>query len=214
MADVPISKAIECSTALPLVYKPVELKGRQLVDGGMRSPPMSTSPSNGAPSSSSSSTRSCPTSTTSRRRSRRCFGDRVRRVSDMGLPAIANQTFRLLSHARRHQAVEQWRALSGVDIVLVEPELDDELMSGTSIMDTRGASRSPARLRIGNRQARPRLRALRERSPGATASRSPAAASAGWSSAPPRMSRSRFPPGAASSSRPPRSCSASPARRH
>src|SRR5262249_16849036 len=36
-ADVPISKAIECSTALPLIYKPVELKGRQLVDGGIRS---------------------------------------------------------------------------------------------------------------------------------------------------------------------------------
>src|ERR1700749_4603601 len=35
--DVPISKAVECSTALPIVYKPVELKGRQLVDGGIRS---------------------------------------------------------------------------------------------------------------------------------------------------------------------------------
>ena len=27
------------------------------------------------------------------------FGTRVRRVSDMGLPAIANQTFRLIAHA-------------------------------------------------------------------------------------------------------------------
>ena len=35
--DVPISKAVECSTALPLVYKPIDLKGRQLVDGGIRS---------------------------------------------------------------------------------------------------------------------------------------------------------------------------------
>src|ERR1700746_77512 len=35
--DVPISKAIECSPALPIVYKPVDLKGRQLVDGGIRS---------------------------------------------------------------------------------------------------------------------------------------------------------------------------------
>ena len=34
---MPISKAIQCSTALPIVYKPVELKGRQLVDGGIRS---------------------------------------------------------------------------------------------------------------------------------------------------------------------------------
>ena len=34
---MPISKAVQCSTALPIVYKPVELKGRQLVDGGIRS---------------------------------------------------------------------------------------------------------------------------------------------------------------------------------
>src|ERR1044072_3770467 len=36
-SDVPISKAIQCSTALPIVYQPVELKGRQLVDGGISS---------------------------------------------------------------------------------------------------------------------------------------------------------------------------------
>lgn len=35
--EVPISKAVQCSTALPIVYKPVDLKGRQLVDGGIRS---------------------------------------------------------------------------------------------------------------------------------------------------------------------------------
>ena len=35
--DVPISKAVSASTALPMVYKPVEIKGRQLIDGGVRS---------------------------------------------------------------------------------------------------------------------------------------------------------------------------------
>src|SRR5215218_5484823 len=35
--DVPISRAVAASTALPMVYKPVELKGRHLVDGGIRS---------------------------------------------------------------------------------------------------------------------------------------------------------------------------------
>ena len=34
---MPISKAVECSTCLPIVYKPVDLKGRQFVDGGIRS---------------------------------------------------------------------------------------------------------------------------------------------------------------------------------
>src|ERR687895_1245634 len=35
--DVPISLAVAASTALPMVYKPVEIKGRHLVDGGLRS---------------------------------------------------------------------------------------------------------------------------------------------------------------------------------
>jgi NTE family protein len=64
------------------------------------------------------------------------FGTRVRRVSDMGLQAIGNQAFRLMAHARLHQAVEFWRErFPGVDIILIEPEPNDELMFGTSIMD-------------------------------------------------------------------------------
>ena len=35
--DVPISRAVAASTALPMVYKPVEIKGRHLIDGGIRS---------------------------------------------------------------------------------------------------------------------------------------------------------------------------------
>src|SRR5687768_13350299 len=33
--DVPISTAVRASTALPMVYSPVEVKGRELVDGGI-----------------------------------------------------------------------------------------------------------------------------------------------------------------------------------
>ena len=33
--DVPISSAVAASTALPMVYKPVEIKDRELVDGGI-----------------------------------------------------------------------------------------------------------------------------------------------------------------------------------
>src|SRR6478672_8786943 len=33
--DVPISAAVRASTALPMLYKPHELKGRELVDGGI-----------------------------------------------------------------------------------------------------------------------------------------------------------------------------------
>ena len=65
-------------------------------------------------------------------------GSRARRVSDMGFTAIANQAFRVLSHDRLHRAVAMWEErYPGVDIILIEPDLDDELMFGTSILDYR-----------------------------------------------------------------------------
>src|SRR5205823_13177662 len=33
--DIPISRAVRASTALPMIYKPVEIKDRELVDGGI-----------------------------------------------------------------------------------------------------------------------------------------------------------------------------------
>jgi predicted acylesterase/phospholipase RssA len=135
-SDVPISKAVECSTALPIVYKPVDLKGRQMVDGGIRSTTnVDIAVEKGAKfivvvnplvPYVNEFEKTIPT----------VFGTRVRRVSDMGLPAIANQTFRLIAHSRLHQAVDHWQErYPGVDFVLIEPESNDELMFGTPIMD-------------------------------------------------------------------------------
>jgi NTE family protein len=134
--DVPISKAVQCSTCLPVVYKPVDLKGRQMVDGGIRSTTnVDIAVEKGAKfivvvnplvPYVNDFEKTIPT----------VFGRRVRRVSDMGLPAIANQTFRLIAHQRLHQAVDHWKErYPGVDIVLVEPSPTDELMFGTPIMD-------------------------------------------------------------------------------
>ena len=135
-ADVPISKAVQCSTTLPLVYKPVDLKGRQLIDGGIRSTTnVDIAVEKGAEfiivvnplvPYVNDFEKTIPT----------VFGNRARRVSDMGLPAIANQTFRLIAHARLHEAVAHWEEkYPGVDIILLEPEPNDELMFGTPVMD-------------------------------------------------------------------------------
>jgi predicted acylesterase/phospholipase RssA len=134
--DVPISKAVECSTALPVVYKPVDLKGRQLVDGGIRSTTnVDIAVEKGAkfivvvnPL--------VPFVNDFEQSMSTVFGTRARRVSDMGMPGVANQAFRLIAHARLHEAVAQWEEkYPGVDIILVEPEPNDELMFGTPIMD-------------------------------------------------------------------------------
>jgi NTE family protein len=134
--DVPISKAVECSTALPVVYKPVDLKGRQLVDGGIRSTTnVDIAVEKGAkfivvvnPL--------VPFVNDFQQSMSTVFGSRARRISDMGMPGVANQAFRLIAHARLHEAVAQWEEkYPGVDIILLEPEPNDELMFGTPIMD-------------------------------------------------------------------------------
>ena len=135
-ADVPISTAVAASGALPVVYDPVKIKDREFIDGGIRSTTnVDVAVERGAkfivvinPV--------VPYVNDFQKRIPTIFGDRVRRVSDMGVAAIANQSFRALSHDRLHRAVRDWQEeYPDVDIILIEPELDDELMFGTSILD-------------------------------------------------------------------------------
>ena len=54
----------------------------------------------------------------------------------MGFPKIAYQTFKLLAYQRLHEMARQWQErYPGVDIVLIEPEPDDELMFQTNILN-------------------------------------------------------------------------------
>ena len=141
--DVPISKAVAASGALPIVYEPYELRGRQLIDGGI----ISTTNVDIAVEAGAKFivvvNPLVPYVNDFEKRIPTVFGSRVRRVSDMGMTAIGNQAFRLLAHARLHLAIESWNErFPDVDIILIEPEFDDELMFGTSILDY------SARLRI------------------------------------------------------------------
>jgi NTE family protein len=135
-ADVPISKAVAASGALPIVYEPYELRGRQLIDGGI----ISTTNVDLAVEMGAKFivvvNPLVPYVNDFQKRIPTVFGSRVRRVSDMGMTAIGNQAFRLLAHARLHLAIESWKErFPDVDIILIEPEFDDELMFGTSILD-------------------------------------------------------------------------------
>jgi NTE family protein len=134
--DVPISTAVRASTALPMVYKPVKVKDRELVDGGI----VSTTNLDIAVEAGAKFvvvvnplvpyvndfTKTVPS----------LFGTRVRHVSDMGFPQVGYQVFKLLAYQRLHEMARQWeQRYPGVDIVLIEPEPNDELMFQTSIMN-------------------------------------------------------------------------------
>jgi NTE family protein len=134
--DVPISRAVAASTALPMIYKPVEIKGRHLMDGGLRSTTnVDIAVDNGAKfvivvnplvPYVNDFQKVIPT----------MLGSRVRRVADMGFPQIGYQAFKLLAHQRLHEAVRHWEEkYPGVDIILIEPDPNDELMFETNILN-------------------------------------------------------------------------------
>jgi NTE family protein len=135
-ADVPISKAVAASTALPIVYEPVELRGRQLMDGGIASTTNVDVAVDAGAKMIVVVNPLVPYVNDFKSKIPTAFGSRVRRVTDMGMPAVGNQAFRLMAHARLQLAVESWKhRFPDVDIVLIEPEMDDALMFGTSILD-------------------------------------------------------------------------------
>jgi NTE family protein len=129
--DVPISTAVRASTALPMVYKPVRVGDRDLVDGGIVS------------------TTNLDIAVEAGARLLVIVNPLVpyvndlrdpdaprRRISDMGFAQIGYQTFKLMAHNRLHELKRQWeQRYPGVDIVLIEPQPSDELMFRTSVMD-------------------------------------------------------------------------------
>jgi len=129
--DVPISTAVRASTALPMVYEPVRVGDRDLVDGGLTSTTnLDVAVEAGArlvvivnPL--------VPYVNEARR------DDPLQpRVSDMGFPQIGYQAFKLMTYQRLHDIRQRWEdRYPGVDFVLIEPDASDELMFRTGVMN-------------------------------------------------------------------------------
>src|SRR3954467_1974283 len=134
--DVPISTAVRASTALPMVYKPVRVKDRELVDGGI----VSTTNLDIAVEAGAKFVivvnPLVPYVNDFSKTESGLLGTRGRPISDMGFPHIGYQSFKLLAYQRLHEMARQWeQRYPGVDIVLVEPEPNDELMFQPSMIN-------------------------------------------------------------------------------
>ncbi len=122
--DVPISTAVRASTALPMVYEPTRVRDRDLIDGGIVS---TTNIDIAVEAGAKFIVVVNPLVPYA-------AGDR--RIKQMGLPQIGYQSFKMMAYQRLHEAVRRWeQRYPGVDIILIEPEPDDELMFETSIMN-------------------------------------------------------------------------------
>jgi predicted acylesterase/phospholipase RssA len=133
--DVPISTAVRASGALPMVYAPVNVAGRDLIDGGVVSTTnLDLAVEAGAklvlvinpivPFINDFDAAAAVTG-----------AKHPQRVADMGFAQIGYQVFKLVAHQRLHELAKSWeQRYPGVDIVLIEPEPNDKLMFQTSMM--------------------------------------------------------------------------------
>jgi NTE family protein len=134
--DVPISTAVRASTALPMVYAPVKVRDRELIDGGIVSTTNLDIAVNAGARFIVVVNPLVPYVNDFKTKVRTIGGTRTRHVSDMGFPQIGYQAFKMVAYQRLHEMARQWeKRYPGVDIVLIEPEPDDELMFQTPIMN-------------------------------------------------------------------------------
>jgi len=129
--DVPISTAVRASTALPMVYEPVRVGDRDLVDGGL----ISTTNLDLAVEAGARLVVVVNPLVPYVNEARRA-NPLHPRVSDMGFAQIGYQAFKLMTYQRLHDIRTKWEdRYPGVDFVLIEPDASDELMFRTSVMD-------------------------------------------------------------------------------
>jgi predicted acylesterase/phospholipase RssA len=133
-ANVPISLAVAASTALPVLYKPVRIGGRDYLDGGLRgNASLDLAIEHGATlvlcinplvPYDNSDLSSIP-----------FLGADGGHLSAKGFTAIASQVGRISTHAGLHYHVKQLRrSHPEVDIILIEPDRDDYAMFFYNIM--------------------------------------------------------------------------------
>jgi predicted acylesterase/phospholipase RssA len=150
---VPVSKAVQASTALPGLYRPVRIGGRDYVDGGVqKTAHINRAISHGA-------------------RFVVCVNPIVPILNDpargplgghlsrRGLTQVLDQVFRITLHGRMQYGMERYRKEHPeVDILLIEPTRDDMEMFRYNIMEL-GARRTVAQ--YGYRSALAQLRKRR-----------------------------------------------------
>ena len=109
LSDVPISRAVRASGALPMVYAPVAVGERELVDGGL----ISTTNLDIAVQAGAKLivviNPIVPFVNDFSETVRTLEGVRAKRVSDMGFARIGYQAFKLLAHQRLHELADAGR---------------------------------------------------------------------------------------------------------
>jgi NTE family protein len=125
---VPISKAVQASSALPGLFPPVEIDNQYFVDGALKKTMHAgVAMDEGIdlmfclnPLVPFDATRPQPLA------SKFAVSQRIPRIIDGGLPAVMSQTFRAMIHSRLELGMKHYEhAYPHTDIVLIEPDHRD-----------------------------------------------------------------------------------------
>jgi predicted acylesterase/phospholipase RssA len=128
---VPISRAVQASAALPVLYPPVRIGGRDYVDGALRKTlHASVALREGARLLFCVNPIVPFDARLAARRGHRQLG----KLADAGLPAVLSQAFRALIHSRMQVGMAAYRnQYKGADVLLFEPRRDDPEMFFTNV---------------------------------------------------------------------------------
>jgi predicted acylesterase/phospholipase RssA len=127
--DVPVSRAVEASTALPGLYRPVRIDGRDYVDGGVKKTAhIKLAIDHGADLVICINPIVPILNDTAE-------GPLGGHLSERGVTYVLDQAMRIMLHGRMKYGMERYRREHpGVDIVLIEPTRDDLRMFNYNIM--------------------------------------------------------------------------------
>ena len=127
--EVPVSDAVVASSSVPVIYKPFKLGGREYIDGGTRgNASLDLAIEHGAKLVVCINSL-VPIDT-------RESGQSGELISERGLEAVSAQATRVLLHSGlKYQIKQLQRRHPDVDIILIEPRVDDAMMFFANIMN-------------------------------------------------------------------------------
>ncbi len=125
--DVPISKAIQASTALPGLYCPVEINGRQYIDGVARRTMHASVALNAGADLLFCINPIVPVRLQMEEHAKRLLTEHpTYSLADHGLPSVLSQTFRALVDSRKQTGFKKYEHTHpDADLLLIEPDPED-----------------------------------------------------------------------------------------
>ncbi len=135
---VPISSAIQASTALPGLYTPVEINGRYYIDGVARRTVHASVGLNAGADLLFCINPIVPINVQLEQHANRLLEDRENGnqtpLADRGLPTVLSQTFRAIVDSRKRTGFKKYEHTHpDADLILIEPECDDSSLFFSNI---------------------------------------------------------------------------------